>query len=113
MAPGGLQPLQSKHLGPPPLKPLFLNPSLTFGHDALHADDAAEETGCQRPRRHVLGAKAALQPDVEVLVLLGVGGINRGDEILQGTLEGDQLLKGVAQEPATQGGEKEGGDDVN
>lgn len=81
------------------------SPSLTFGHDALHADDAAEETGCQRPRRHVLGAEAALQPDVEVLVLLGVGGINGGDKILQGTLEGDQLLKGVVQEPATQGGD--------
>lgn len=53
----------------------------------------------------MLGAEAALQPDVEVLVLLGIGGINGGDKILQGTLEGDQLLKGVAQEPATEGGD--------
>lgn len=52
----------------------------------------------------MLGAEAALQPDVEVLVLLGIGGIDGGNEILQGALEGDQLLKGVAQEPATAGG---------
>lgn len=81
------------------------SPSLTFCHDALHTDNAAEETGRQRPRRHVLGAEAALQPDVEVLVLLGVGGVDGGDKILQGALEGDQLLKGVAQEPATEGGD--------
>lgn len=60
----------------------WVSPSLTFGHDALHADNAAKETGCQRPRRHVLGAEAALQPDVEVLELLGISGINRGDKIL-------------------------------
>lgn len=52
----------------------------------------------------MLGAEAALQPDVKVLVLLGVGGINGGNEVLQGALEGDQLLKSIAQEPATEGG---------
>lgn len=107
MAPGGLQPLRSQHLHPPPPKALGSSPRLTFRHDALHTDNAAEETGRQRPRRHVLGAEAALQPNVEVLVLLGIGGINRGDKILQGSLEGDQLLKGIAQEPAREGGDDE------
>lgn len=51
----------------------------------------------------MLGAKAALQPDVEVLVLLGIGGVDGGYEILQSTLEGDELLEGVVQKPATEG----------
>lgn len=50
----------------------------------------------------MLGAKAALQPDVEVLVLLGIGGVDRGYKILQSTLEGNELLEGIVQKPATE-----------
>ena len=48
----------------------------------------------------MLGAEAALQAYVELLVLLGIRSINGGHEILQGPLEGSQLLKGIAQEAA-------------
>lgn len=54
----------------------------------------------------MLGAKAALQSYVELLILLGVGSINGGYKILQGPLEGNQLLKGIVQEAAC-GKEKE------
>lgn len=45
----------------------------------------------------MLGAEAALQAYVELLVLLGIRSIDGGHEILQGPLEGNQLLKGIAQ----------------
>ena len=48
----------------------------------------------------MLGAEAALQAYVELLVLLGIRSIDGGHEILQGPLEGNQLLKGIAQEAA-------------
>ena len=73
---------------------------LTFSDNALHTDDTAQEAGGKGPRRDVLGAEAALQAYVELLVLLGIRSINGGHEILQGPLEGSQLLKGIAQEAA-------------
>lgn len=58
-----------------------LNP-LTLSDNALHTDYTAEEAGGKSPGRHVLGAKAALQAYVELLILLGIGSINGGHKIL-------------------------------
>lgn len=60
----------------PDLKPL------TLGDNALHADYTAEEAGGKSPGRDMLGAKAALQSYVELLILLGIGSINGGHKIL-------------------------------
>lgn len=58
------------------------SPQLTFRDNALHTDYTAEEAGGQSPRRDVLGAKAALQPYVELFILLGISSINGGHKIL-------------------------------
>lgn len=47
-----------------------------------------------------MGAEAALQAYVELLALFGIRSIDGGHEILQGPLEGNQLLKGIAQKAA-------------
>lgn len=69
---------------------------LTLGDDALHTHHAAQQAGGQGSGGDVLGAKAALQADVELLVLLGIGGVHGGHQVLQSPLEGQQLLEGVA-----------------
>ena len=79
---------------------------LTFRDNAFHADHTAEEAGREGAGRDVLGAEAAFQAYVELLILLGVGGVNGGHEILQSPLEGDQLLKSIVQEAAW-GGDQE------
>ena len=66
---------------PPPFSDSYFNP-LTLSDNALHTDYTAEEAGGQGPGRDVLGAKAALQSYVELLILLGIGGINGGHKIL-------------------------------
>lgn len=60
---------------------LYFN-TLTLGDNALHTDDTAEEAGGESPGGDMLGAKAALQSYVELLILLGVGSINGGYKIL-------------------------------
>lgn len=81
-----------------PLVPHFS--PLTFSDNALHTDDTAKEAGGKSPGRDMLGAKAALQAYIELLILLGICSINGGHKILQCPLEGNQLLKGIAQEAA-------------
>lgn len=71
------------------------NNLLTLGDDALDTHHAAQQAGGQGSGGDVLGAEAALQAHVELLVLLGVGGVHRGDQVLQSPLERQQLLEGV------------------
>lgn len=72
-----------------------LKDPLTLGDDALNAHHAAQQTGGQGSGGDMLGAKAALQAYVELLILLGVGGVHGGDQVLQSPLERQQLLEGV------------------
>lgn len=58
-----------------------LNP-LTLSDNALHTDHTAEKAGSQSPWRDMLRAKAALQSNVELLILFGIGSINGGHKIL-------------------------------
>lgn len=46
----------------------------------------------------MFGSKAALKPNVEFFILLGIRGINGSNKVLQGTLEGNQLLKGTVEQ---------------
>lgn len=47
--------------------------------------------------------KAALQSNKKLLELLGVGGIDRGNQILQSTLERQELLESVVQQSVNRG----------
>lgn len=73
---------------------------LTFGEDALHTHHAAQQAGGEGAGSHVLAAETALEAHEELLMLLGVGGINRRHQVLQRTLEGKELLEGVVHQPA-------------
>lgn len=68
---------------------------LTLSDDSLHAHHAAEQARGQGPGGDVLGAEAALQADVELVVLFGVGGVHVGHQVLEGALEGQQLHEGI------------------
>lgn len=76
LLPQPLLSLSHFHSLSPHLKPL------TLSDNALHADYTAEEAGGKSPGRDMLGAKAALQSYVELLILLGIGSINGGHKIL-------------------------------
>lgn len=67
---------------------------LTLGDDSLHTDHAAQQAGGQSSWGDVLGSEAALQPNIKLLMLLSEGGVHRGNQLLQGLLECQQLLKG-------------------
>lgn len=68
---------------------------LTLGDDALNAHHAAQQAWGEGSGSDVLGAEAALEADVELVVLLGVGGVHRGHQVLQGVLKRQQLRKGI------------------
>lgn len=71
------------------------NNQLTLGDDALDTHHAAQQARGQGSGGDVLRAEAALQTDVELLVLLGVGGVHRSDQVLQSPLERQQLLESI------------------
>ena len=59
---------------------------LTFCDNALHTDETTDQVRLECARRDVLGSKAALKPNVELLKLLGKGCIDAHHILLQGTL---------------------------
>lgn len=67
---------------------------LTLGDNTLHTDHAAQQAGGQSTWGDMLGSEAALQTNIKLLMLLSEGGVHRGNQILQGPLERQQLLKG-------------------
>lgn len=73
--------------------------ALTFCDNALNTHHAAQQPGGQGPGGDMLGAKAALQADEKLLVLLGVGAIHKGHQVLQSPLERQQLLKRIVHQP--------------
>lgn len=75
----------------------------TFGDDALHAHHGAQQAGREGTRRDVFAPEAALQSDEELLELLGVSGVDGGNQILQRALERQELLERVAQQPVNRG----------
>lgn len=71
----------------------------TLGDDPLNAHHAAQQARGQCSRRHVFRPKAALQTHIEFFVLFGVSGVHRGNEVLEGSLKGNQLRKCTVHEP--------------
>ena len=59
---------------------------LTFCDNALHTDETTDQVRLECARRDVLGSKAALKTNVELLKLLGKGCIDAHNILLQGTL---------------------------
>ena len=59
---------------------------LTFCDNALHTDETTDQVRLECARRDMLGTKAALKPNVELLKLLGKGRIDAHHILLQGTL---------------------------
>lgn len=78
------------------ISPGFLRHQLlTLGDDALDTHHAAKQARGQGSGSDVLGAEAALQANVELVVLFGVGGVHVGHQVLQGPLERQQLHEGI------------------
>ncbi len=74
----------------------------TFGDYALQTHHATQKARGEGSRGDVFVAKAALQTDEELFVLLGISSIYWSHQIFQSTLERQELFKSIIQQPEDQ-----------
>ena len=72
--------------------------SLTLGDNSFHTNHVSEIQSAEGARRHMPHAKAALEPHVELLKLLGVRRVDGSYQILQSSLEGYKFTERIFQQ---------------